>query len=88
MTDFSLTIDNEQRLLTWQVDLTPPHQRLRTPWGELWRGEEGGPGLVVWVEASEFFDLLMHYGTASYFEAVTPGRHRFVLTVLDSTDVA
>ena len=88
MSDSALTIDEERRLVTWQVDLTSPHQRLRTPWGELWRDEEGGAGLIVWVEADAAFDLLMSWGSTRYFEAVAPGKHRFILTLLDSTDVA
>ena len=88
MPDETLTIDEKMRSVLWQVDETQPFQRLRIPWGVLWRVEEGGAGLEVWVDAAEAFDLLMECGAISYFEAVTPGRHRFILTVLDSTDVA
>ena len=83
-----LTIDEEERLGSWRVAQARPHEHLRTPWGELWRGEEGGAGLEVWVEAAESFHLLMTYGPTSYFETVAPGRHRYILTALDSTDVA
>ncbi len=88
MTETALMIDEKSRWVSWRVALTPAHQREVSPWGEMWRGEESGAGLEVWVEASASFDLLMQHGPTSYFEAITPGRHRFLLTVLDSTDVA
>lgn len=86
--DCALMIDEEQRLVIWLVTLSPPHQHLCAPWGELWREDESGAGLVVRVKAREPFDLMMDYGPASYFESVPAGRHRFLLTLLDSTDVA
>ncbi len=83
-----LEIDKETRQVVWRVAQALPDQRLQTPWGAMWRGEELGAGLAVWVDAREAFDLTMIYGPTRYFEAVAPGRHRFILTVLDSTDVA
>ena len=83
-----LVIDKETREVIWRVEQTLPHQSVRTPWGDLWRGSNSGAGPEVWVEAREAFDLTMIYGPTSYFEAIIPGRHRFILTVLDSTDVA
>lgn len=84
----NLVIDDEARLVIWHVDDTTSRRRLQTPWGELWRGEHLGAGLEVWVAARESFSLMMVYGPTSFFEAIAPGRHRFVLTILDSSDVA
>jgi len=88
MPERALTIDEDERMAIWRVAMTPPYQRLHTPWGELWRGEESGAGQEVWVEATSDFALLMAYGPTSYLEAITPGRHRYLLTALDSADVA
>lgn len=88
MAEQALVINEKMRRVTWRVALTSPGQHLVTPWGELWRGEEQGAGQVVWVRANERFDLTMMYGPTSYFETITPGRQRFILTLLDSTDVA
>jgi hypothetical protein len=88
MTDNALAIDKETREVVWRVAQTLPDQRLQTPWGDLCRGSDLDAGPEVWVEAREAFDLTMIYGPTSYFEAIVPGRHRFILTVLDSTDVA
>ena len=88
MIDEILTIDEKAKSVVWRVDGAPPFQRLHIPWGVLWRGREGGAGLEVWLEADDAFDLLMEHGGIRYFEAVTPGPHHFILTVLDSTDVA
>ncbi len=84
----ALVIDKEARRVVWRVARTRPDQLLQTPWGDLRRGQERGAGLEVWVEARDAFDLTMIYEDVSYLEAIAPGRHRFILTVLDSTDVA
>lgn len=88
MTIPDFEIDETARLVVWNVARAMPEQRLSTPWAILWRGEEQRAGLVIEVKARAAFDLLMHYGPTSYFETVAPGRHRFLLTLLDSTDVA
>ena len=87
-TDQSIVIDHEARLVIWHVNEATSQHRQQTLWGDLWLGENLGAGLEVWVAARESFTLLMTYGPTSYFEAITPGRHRFVLTILDSSDVA
>ncbi len=88
VTDQTIVIDYEARLVIWHLTEATSQHRQQTPWGVLWRGENLGAGLEVWVEASEPFSLLMTYGPTSYFETITPGRHRFILTILDSGDVA
>jgi hypothetical protein len=87
-TDNALEIDKEARWVVWRVAQSLPGRRLQTPWGELWRGAESGAGLEVWIEARESFGLVIDNGPTRYFETITPGRHRFILTTLDSTDVA
>jgi len=81
-------INEKIKRVAWRVTPASPGQRWVTPWGEMWLGEEQGAGQVVWVDASECFDLTMTYGPTSYFEAIIPGRQRFLLTLLDSSDVA
>jgi hypothetical protein len=83
-----LEIDSERRQVVWRVRLSQPFVRLQTPWGVLWRGREVGAGVEAWVEAHEGFELIMEGEAMTLFEVVTPGRHRYLLTVLDSTDVA
>ena len=88
MIDNALEIDKETRAVIWRVAQTLPQKRLQTPWGDLRRGSDQGAGPEVWIDAREAFELTMIYGPTRYFEAIIPGRHRFILTVLDSTDVA
>lgn len=88
MAEQALTIVENQRLVVWRVGMTLTKRHLRVPWGELWRGGATEAGQEVWVKADQAFDLLMHHGSISYFEAISPGLHHFVLTVLDSDDVA
>ncbi len=83
-----LKIDEAQRLVIWDVRRSAPFQRLQVPWGELWLGEELEAGVEIWVTAHAAFDLIVEGEAIRLFEAVAPGRHRFLLTVLDSTDVA
>ncbi len=83
-----LEIDESRRQILWRVSLCRPFERLSTPWGVLWRGEETGGGVEAWVDAHAAFELIMEGEAITLFESVTPGRHRYLLTVLDSTDVA
>ncbi|HEY80789.1 MAG TPA: hypothetical protein EYP25_10675 [Anaerolineae bacterium] len=83
-----IEIDEAARRVVWRVWRAQPFQPLQTPWGKLWRGEESGQGVEVWVDAHETFDLVMEGETITLFEPISPGRHRYFLTVLDSTDVA
>ena len=69
------------------IESAPPGSSIRTPWAELWLGQETGGGQVVWVRASEPFDLHLHAATASYFEHIQHGEHRLLLTILDRTDI-
>ncbi len=82
-----LEIHEAARQVTWRVMAAVPFERLRTPWGWLWRGEETGAGLEVWVEAEMPFLLTVEGEAITLVEHVTPGRHRLLLTALDSTDV-
>ncbi|RUA16372.1 MAG: hypothetical protein DSY55_04270 [Clostridia bacterium] len=88
MTIQGLSIDEAHRTVMWRVEQAAPGRHFSTPWGEIWRGEERGAGLEVWVEAYAAFDLTMETEATIFQEAVLPGLHCFTLTVLDSTDVA
>ncbi len=83
-----LEIHEDARQVTWRVMASRPFDRLRTPWGWLWRGEETGAGVEAWVEADADFLLILEGETITLVEHVAPGRHRYLLTVLDSTNVA
>ena len=88
MNDPALKIDRDQKLVTWYVQRSKPFQRFQVPWGELWVGEPLEAGTEIWVAADAAFDLMVEGDAVRLFEAITPGRHRFLLTVLDSTDVS
>lgn len=80
-------IDIKENLVEFQIENEMPGARFETPWGGIQVGEESGGGQTVAVDATSAFDLLIHKGTASFFEHLTPGRHCLLLTVLDRTDV-
>ncbi len=82
-----IEIDEAARRVVWRVWRSQPFQPLQTPWGRLWRGEESGQGVALWVEAEESFELMAEGDIITLFETISPGRHRYLLTVLDSTDV-
>ena len=83
-----IEIDEGARRVVWRVGRSQPFQPLHTPWGRLWRGEESSQGVEAWVDANAAFELVMEGDTITLFESISPGRHRYLLTVLDSTDVA
>ncbi|NOX63956.1 MAG: hypothetical protein GXP42_18735 [Chloroflexi bacterium] len=77
----------QDRLVEWWIEPSSP-TRISSPWGQLWLGASRGQGQEVWVEAQDAFDMILHYEGVSFFERASRGRHRFLLTVLDRTDVA
>lgn len=81
------TVDEGKRLAECRLPAMAPGVRVSLPWGEVWVGEEKGQGAEIWVEAREPFTLLLHGLHADYFEYVQPGTSRYLLTVLDRTDV-
>ncbi|MBX7235684.1 MAG: hypothetical protein K1X65_14955 [Caldilineales bacterium] len=80
-------IDIDGRLVECWIKGESPGPRFETPWAVIEVGEEVGGGRVVGVEAWEDFDLCLHTGATSFFEHLTPGYHRLLLTLLDRTDV-
>ncbi len=86
MCESLLIVDEAQREVIWCVALSHPDQRITTPWGVLWRGQDLPEGLEIWVEAHASFFLIAQGERAIRAEAITPGRHRLLITWLDSTD--
>ena len=86
MCESLLSIDETQREVIWCVALSHPDQRIIIPWGVLWRGRDLPEGLEIWVEAHAPFFLIAQGERAMRAEAITPGRHRLVITWLDSTE--
>lgn len=82
-----LIFDAEEGWAQWLIMDARSKQKVETPWAELWLGAEQGAGLEVWVQASQAFHLTLFWGETSFFEAITPGRSRLLLTVLDRTEV-
>lgn len=80
-------IDIDGRLVECWIKGESPGPRFETPWAVIEVGEEVGGGRLVGVEAWEDFDLWLHTGATSFFEHLTPGYHRLLLTLLDRTDV-
>lgn len=81
-------IDESNHVVECATDEMGREEYLSLPWGVLWRGDEIGGGQEVWVEATAEFDLILHHGPTTFFEHISTGRHRLVLTVLDRTDVS
>ena len=87
MSEPLLILDPHAREAIWDAIQTPVGQRVPLPWGVVWRGEELGAGMEVWVEAWAPFTLVVHGDRVMLLEPIQPGRHRLLLTRLDSTEV-
>ncbi len=80
-------VARQERMVEWWIEEATPGERVQTPWGVIWLGEEVGGGQEVGVAADEAFMLVVHGRTASFVEQIAPGYQRLLLTVLDRTDV-
>lgn len=80
-------VARQERMVEWWIEGATPGERVQTPWGAIWLGQEMGGGREVWVAADGAFTLVVHERTTSFFEQVAPGYHRLLLTALDRTDV-
>ncbi len=83
----NLRVDINERLAECWIENERSGACFETPWGRIEVAEQAGGGQIVDVLATAVFDLVLHRGPTSFFEHLTPGKHRLLLTVLDRTDV-
>lgn len=83
----NLRVDINECLVECWIENERSGACFETPWGTIELAEQAGGGQVIEVKAAAAFDLILHRGPTSFFEHLTPGKHRLLLTVLDRTDV-